>query len=99
MGWTVQGFKPSTDNTSWNPQGLSRPVMGLLYLLQTTLSAPVRTDVGVHPASYARGTGSFLTVKWPGHGVNHLEVRLKKHAAIPLLFCPCYRLKFKHVLK
>jgi hypothetical protein len=24
--------------TSWNPQGLSRPVMGLLYLLYTTLT-------------------------------------------------------------
>jgi hypothetical protein len=28
--------------TSWNPQGLSRPVMGLLYLYLTNVTSPLR---------------------------------------------------------
>jgi len=31
-------------------------------------SVPVQTGPGAHPAS---GTGSFLEVKLPGHGVDH----------------------------
>jgi hypothetical protein len=34
-------------------------------------SAPVQTGAGVHPASYTKGTGSFLGVKRPGRGVDH----------------------------
>jgi len=34
-------------------------------------SAPVQTGPGNHPASYTVGTGSFLRVKWPEHGVDH----------------------------
>jgi hypothetical protein len=34
-------------------------------------SAPVQTGPGAHPASYAMGSGSFLGVKQPGHGVDH----------------------------
>jgi hypothetical protein len=36
---------------------------------------------GAHPTSYTVGTGSFLGVKWPGHGVDHpphLASRLRK---------------------
>ena len=44
-------------------------------------SSSVQTGPGVHPASYTVGTGSFLGVKRPGHGVDHpphLAPRLKK---------------------
>jgi len=44
-------------------------------------SAPIQTGPGVYPASYTMGTGSFLGVKWPGHGAHippHLVPRLKK---------------------
>jgi hypothetical protein len=56
-----------------------------------TLSAPVQTGPGVHPASYTMDTGSFPGVKWPGRGVDHpphLVPRLKKeysYAATPPL--------------
>jgi len=33
--------------------------------------APIQTSPEAHPASYTIGTGSFLGVKWPGHGVDH----------------------------
>jgi len=34
-------------------------------------SAPVQTVPGVHPASYAMGTGSFPGIMRPGRGVDH----------------------------
>jgi hypothetical protein len=34
-------------------------------------SAPVQTGPGAYPVSYTVGTGSFLGVKRPGHGVDH----------------------------
>jgi hypothetical protein len=34
-------------------------------------SAPVLSDPGTHPVSYAMGTGSFQGVKRPGRGANH----------------------------
>jgi len=34
-------------------------------------SAPVQTTLGLHPASYTMGTGSFPGVKRPGRGVDH----------------------------
>jgi hypothetical protein len=46
-----------------------------------TEMAPVHTGPGTHPASYTMGTGSFLGVKRPGHGVTihpHLMPRLKE---------------------
>jgi hypothetical protein len=30
-----------------------------------------QTSHGAQPASYTVGTGSFLGLKWPGHGINH----------------------------
>ena len=35
------------------------------------LTAPVHTSSEAHPASYTKGTGSFLGVKRPGRGVDH----------------------------
>jgi hypothetical protein len=43
--------------------------------------APLQTSHGAHPASYTKGTGSFLGVKRLGRGVNHqphLALRLTK---------------------
>jgi len=76
-----------------------------LILVQATLSAPVQTDNGAHPASYTMGTGSSW--EYSGWCVvltthPHLEARLKKNRAIPLLYWPfmaCQRLQFIHVLK
>jgi len=34
-------------------------------------SAPVQTGPDAHPASYTMGTGSFLGVKWPRHGIDN----------------------------
>jgi hypothetical protein len=36
-----------------------------------TLSAPVQTGPGAHPASRTMGTGSSPWVKRPGHGADH----------------------------
>jgi len=33
--------------------------------------AAIQTVHGAHPASHTMGNGSFLGVKWPGHGANH----------------------------
>jgi len=64
-------------------------------------SAPVQTGPGVHPASYTRRTESFPSVKRPGRDVDHpphLEPRLKKNRAIPLLplwaFVAYYKAQF-----
>jgi hypothetical protein len=34
-------------------------------------SAPIQTSTEAHSATYTMGTGSFLGVKRPGHGVDH----------------------------
>ena len=34
-------------------------------------SAPIQIDPGAHTASYTMGSGSFLGVKRPGHGIDH----------------------------
>jgi len=34
-------------------------------------SAPVQTGPGAHPASYTKGSGSSLRVKWLRHGTDH----------------------------
>jgi hypothetical protein len=44
----------------------------LLELPKTMPEIPVQTGPGVHPASCTMGTGSFLGVKRPGCGVDHL---------------------------
>ena len=47
----------------------------------TRFSEPFQTGRVPHLASYRMGTGSFLGVKHPGHGVDHpphLAPRLKK---------------------
>jgi len=40
--------------------------------VRARFSAPVQTGTGAHPASYTMGTGSFLGLKRPGRGVDHL---------------------------
>ena len=59
--------------------GLDDP--GIKFRWGARFSAPVQTGPGAHPASYTRGTGSFLGVMRPGRGVDHpphLKPRLKK---------------------
>jgi hypothetical protein len=34
-------------------------------------SAPVQASLGAHSPSYRIGTGSFLGVEWPGHGIDY----------------------------
>jgi len=41
------------------------------FLVGVRFSAPIQTGPGVHPASYKKGTGSFLGVKQPGRDVDH----------------------------
>jgi hypothetical protein len=40
-------------------------------LMRTRYSSPIQTSPEASPASYTLGTGSFLGVKWLGHGVDH----------------------------
>ena len=54
-------------------------------------SAPVQTGPGAHPASYTKGTGSFLGVKRPRRGVDHpppssakVEGRIELYVYSPL---------------
>jgi len=53
--------------------------------LSPVSSIPPVLHIYIHsspmPASYTLGTGLFLGVKWPGHGIYHpphLAVKLKK---------------------
>jgi len=39
--------------------------------METRFSTSVKTDPGVHPASYTMGTGPYPEVKRPGRGVEH----------------------------
>jgi hypothetical protein len=50
--------------------GLDGP--GIEFRWGSRFSAPVQTDPGAHPSSYAMGTGSFPGIKLPGRGVDHL---------------------------
>jgi hypothetical protein len=64
LSWNLEA------STFWNPQGLSRPVMGLLYLFTI-----------YNKAAFTRGNGSFRGKKRTGRGVTHppdLAPRLKK---------------------
>ena len=48
--------------------------------VEARFSVPVQPGLGVHPASYTTGTGSFPGEKWQGRGVDHpphLALRLK----------------------
>jgi len=64
-----------------------REKSGLNQSLTYIISAPPET----HPASYTMGTGSFLEVKWPGHGIYHpppsssTEV---KERLVLYIYCP-----------
>jgi hypothetical protein len=54
-----------------------------------TLSTPVQTGPGAHPASCTIGIGLFNGGKWPGHGINyppHLALRLKNRVQL-FLYC------------
>ena len=44
---------------------------GIESLWGARFSTPVQTGPGAHPAFSTVSTGSFLGVKWPGHGVDH----------------------------
>ena len=64
-------------------------------------SALLQTGSGAHPTFCTMGTGSFLGVRWPGHGIDphpHLVSRLKKQYSYistpPLAFMTCSRVKF-----
>jgi len=43
----------------------------LLLPVEARFFTPIQTGPGAHAASYTMGTGSFLGVKQPGHGVDH----------------------------
>jgi hypothetical protein len=54
---------------------------------------------GAHLASYTMGTGSFLWVKWPGHGINNppwTSTRLKKEQSYISTFL-CAFMNFSRV--
>jgi len=67
--------------------------------LGARFSAPVQTCPGAHPASCTTGTGSFLRVKRPGRGVDHLppsSVEVKETVELyPCSLCgPSYQVTF-----
>jgi hypothetical protein len=69
--------------------------------VQARFSAPVQTGPGAHPASYTRGTGSFLGVNRPGCGVDHqplssteVKQRVQLYLYFPWAFIPCSRVTF-----
>jgi len=43
----------------------------LLLPVGARFFTPIQTSPGAHAASYTLGTGSFLELKLPGHGVDH----------------------------
>jgi hypothetical protein len=45
--------------------------------VKTSISAPVHTSPGAHPASYTMGSGSFPWLKRPGRGVGHPHSPIK----------------------
>jgi hypothetical protein len=55
---------PGSPASGWTVRG-SNPGGGARF------SAPVESGHGAHPASYAKGAGSFPGVTWPGRGVDH----------------------------
>jgi len=58
--------------------------------VKASFSTLIQTGAGAHPASYTRGTGSFLGVKWPRHGVNHLPLSSTKvKERVELYFYSC----------
>jgi len=69
--------------------------------MKARVSVPVQTGPGVHPASYAMGTGSFPGVRRPGRGVDHLPTssaefkeRVELYLFSPWAFVACNRLNF-----
>ena len=76
--------------TSWSSQVRKRGKSGWNQSITYIISAPVKTGLVSHPASYTMSTGSFLGVKLPGHGVDHpspssTEVKEKLELYI---YCP-----------
>ena len=72
-------------STSWNPQGLSRPVMGLLYLLSSLscdmifiycnlVSTGWQWPVNQTCKCFAR-TGTTMKMQWRGHVTNTAKIR------------------------
>jgi len=56
-------------------------------LVRMRFSTPVQTGTGAYPTSYMMGTGSFLGVKQPGCGFDHLPPssnEVKKRAELHL---------------
>jgi len=45
--------------------------LGIKSRWAARFSASEQTSHGAHPASYTVGTGSFLGLKRPGHGIHH----------------------------
>jgi len=73
------------DVLRWNPGGVKFCVLG-------------QTGPGAHPTSCTVGTGSFLGVKWPGHGVDHpppssaeVKGRVELYTPSPWAFVDFYR--------
>jgi hypothetical protein len=66
------------------------------------LSAPVHTGPGVHPASYAVGTGSFPRVKRRGRGLDH-PPQVKERVVTPLpplcAFVACFSIHSFQMLR
>jgi hypothetical protein len=52
---------------------------------------PVQNGPGAHPTSYTLGTGNFLGVKRPGHGVDHppLSSDVAKGRVKLYFYTPC----------
>jgi hypothetical protein len=53
-------------------------------------SAPVWTDPGAHPASYTKGTGSSLGLKWLRRGVKTTSSAKVKARVKQLFFFPSF---------
>jgi hypothetical protein len=59
-------------------------------LVRMRFSLPIQTDPEAHPASTTVGTGSFLGVKQPGHGVDYPPPSIAevKERVQPYLYSP-----------
>jgi hypothetical protein len=60
-------------STSWNPVGLSRPVMGLLYLLQSELLAETVFSALHHLLSPSLSSTPFNFSPFPTHYGHQLQ--------------------------
>ena len=69
--YSVHNLKSRPGEQSQYSDSLQAQWSGDQILVGVIFSAPNQTGPGVHPASYAMGTRSFLGVRWPGRGVDH----------------------------